>query len=223
LQAATNSLVDDIHKFKIVEISSPEKNAIDALWVIEACYDEDGEVKTTQGTGFQLKDKKIITCAHVILENGNLYKNIEAYKASEPTKMYKIKVEKFCVRKDVAICSIQDNEDKLLPNSYIEISEKILSIQDNVKLLGFPAYALGHTHYIADSKVARLYIKSLVDRFEIDHSIREGNSGGPIINSDSEIVGIALEGARKEGGHNGCLLISELKEVLESDEYLAPS
>ena len=47
----------------------------------------------------------------------------------------------------------------------------------------------------------------------------ERNSGGPIINSDSQVVGVALEGARKDSGNNGCLFISEIQEVLASDEY----
>ncbi|MCK7576377.1 MAG: reverse transcriptase family protein [Chromatiales bacterium] len=48
-----NDLVEEEHRFKIIEISDPEQNAIDALWVIEACYDaENGEVVTLQELDF---------------------------------------------------------------------------------------------------------------------------------------------------------------------------
>src|SRR5690606_714831 len=42
-----NCLVSDEHKFKIKEISDPEKNAISALWIIEACYDTDEGVNVS--------------------------------------------------------------------------------------------------------------------------------------------------------------------------------
>ena len=92
-------------------------------------------------------------------------------------------------------------------------------MQKDVKLLGFPAYAPGHGHYMVDSKVAKIYCQSAVNKFEIDKLIREGNSGGPIIDAESMVIGIALEGARKEGGNNGCLVISEIDQILSSDEY----
>jgi len=81
-----NNLVDDAHKFKIATITDPEQNAIDALWVIEACYDKNGEVKTTQGTGFQLNNEKIITCAHVVSDKDSLFENLKVYKHSDITK-----------------------------------------------------------------------------------------------------------------------------------------
>jgi len=130
-----------------------------------------------------------------------------------------IKVERICKHRDVAVCSIVVDNGDTPPETCIEKSEKSLDLQDVVKLLGFPAYAPGHSHYIADSKIARIYPASAVKKFEIDHPIREGNSGGPIINTDSKVVGMALEGATKESGHNGCLLLSEIEEVLNASKY----
>ncbi len=215
-----NDLVEEEHKFKIINITAPENNAVEALWVIESCYDdEDGNLHSYQGTGFQLKNVGIVTCAHVVSESKTIFENLEAFKYSDTTKKYKVNVERMCVHRDVAICSIEDDAELSPPKSCLEISEKELSMQDDVKLLGFPAYAPGQSHYIVDSKIAKIYPQSGVQKFEIDKLIREGNSGGPIINLESMVIGIALEGARKEAGHNGCLIISEVDEVLNSDEY----
>lgn len=215
-----NDLVDDEHKFKILEITNPEKNAIDALWVIEACYNnENGEAVVPQGSAFQLKDIGIVTCAHVVSEKGVVFDNLEAFKHSDTTVKYKLKVDRICSHRDVAICSIIIEGDKTPPAFCVEKSEKPVEMQKDVKLLGFPAYAPGHGHYMVDSKVAKIYCQSAVNKFEIDKQIREGNSGGPIIDAESMVIGIALEGARKEGGNNGCLVISEIEEVLSSDEY----
>jgi len=220
LASQFNDLVNDEHKFKIIEITDPEKNAIDALWVIETCYDDEkGEVKTSQGSGFQLNGVGIETCAHVVSDTKVIFKDIEAYKHSDTANKYKINVERICPHMDVAICLIQDVTGKSPPKSCIEIAEKSVVMQEDVKLLGFPAYAPGHGHYMVYSKVAKIYVQSAVNKFEIDQQIREGNSGGPIINSDSQVVGIALEGARKDSGNNGCLFISEIQKVLTSDKY----
>jgi S1-C subfamily serine protease len=215
-----NDLVVEEHRFKIIKITDPEQNAIDSLWVIEACYDsENGEVMTQQGTGFHLKDVGIVTCAHVVSEKGNVFENLEAFKHSDPTNKYKLNVERVCAHRDVAICSIVIEEGSKQIEHFIERSTRHLEMQEDVKLLGFPAYAPGHGHFMVDSKVAKFYTQGAVSKFEISSQIREGNSGGPIINEDSEVVGIALEGARKDGGNNGCLMISEIDQVVSSDEY----
>ena len=216
-----NDLADDEHKFKIVEVTDPEKNAIDALWVIETCYDNaNGKAIVSQGSGFQLKEVGIVTCAHVVSEHKVPFENLEAYKHSDMTHRYKIKVERICPHRDVAICSIQGVDGKLPPNYTIERSERTVVLQEDVKLLGFPGHAPSHSHYIVDSKVAMTYVESAVEKFEIDKLIRAGNSGGPIINSDSKVVGIALKGVTEGAGKNGCLLISEIEKVLSSDEHI---
>jgi len=214
-----NNLVDDKNKFKLVEISDPEQNAIDALWVVEACYDKNGEANITQGTGFQLEDNKIITCAHVVSDKDSFFENLEVYKHSNTKNTFSIQVDKICKHRDVAICSIVLKKGETPPENCIDKPKTTIKIQDNVKLLGYPAHALGHSHYIVDSKIAKTYTASAVKKFEIDHPIREGNSGGPVIDIDSKVIGMALEGATKESGHNGCLLLSEIEEVLNDSKY----
>jgi S1-C subfamily serine protease len=53
-----------------------------------------------------------------------------------------------------------------------------------------------------------------IHKFEIDQLIREGNSGGPILNTKYEVVGIAAEGAEKGMGNNAVIAISELFKML---------
>jgi len=215
-----NDLVADEHKFKIKETSDPEKNAINSLWVIEACYDNDeGEAMVPQGSGFQCEDIGILTCAHVVSDNGKTFDNLEAFKHDDPTVKYKLKVESLCSHRDVAICSVLVEEGGEPPKHNISRSVDKVEMGQEVKLLGFPAYAPGHGYFMVDAKAAKIYLQSAVSKFEIDALIREGNSGGPIIDSGSRVVGIALEGARKEAGNNGCLQISEIEDILNNDKY----
>lgn len=218
-----NNLVEDMHKFKILETSDPEQNAIDALWVIEVCYDDDnGEPQVSQGSAFQLENIGIITCAHVVSEKKTVYTGIEAFKISNTTMKYRVNVDRICFDRDVAICSITfDDNQPDHSKTFIEKSVMPIRTQENVKLLGFPGFAPGHEHYIVDSKVAQFYVHGAIDKFEISDQIREGNSGGPIINENSEVVGIATEGAHKDGGKNGCLMISEIASILTDDNCKA--
>jgi len=217
-----NDLVEEQHRFNIVSISDPEQDAIDSLWVIETCYDDkNGDIKASQGSGFQLNNIGIVTCAHVVLDDQKeILGNIEIYKHSEPAKKFTLIVERICQHRDIAICSIKQEDENTPPDISVEKSEIPIAMQEDVKLLGFPAYAPGQSHYIADSKIAKTYTQSKLNKFEIDTLIREGNSGGPIINSDSKVIGVALEGAQKDSGQNGCLLISEINEVFSSDDYV---
>lgn len=215
-----NDLVSDEHKFKITKTSDPEKNAISSLWVIEACYDnEEGEAVISQGSAFQLMGIGIVTCAHVVSEKGKVFEGLEAFKHDNTTVKYKLIVERICSHRDVAICSIQVEDSGEPPENCVQKSEKPVEMAQEVKLLGFPAYASGHSFYMVDAKVAKIYPQSAVSKFEINTLIREGNSGGPIIDLESTVVGIALEGARKDAGNNGCLVISEIDEALSDDKY----
>ena len=68
---------------------------------------------------------------------------------------------------------------------------------------------------MAEAKVASRFGDKGIQKFEIDTQIREGNSGGPVLNKKFEVVGIAAEGARKESGNNAVISINELAKILK--------
>ncbi len=216
-----NDLVEEKYRLKIFRVSDPEKIAIDSLWVIESCYDtEDGNVEASQGTGFQLSEVGIVTCAHVVTtDDGDILKEIEVHKCTDVGNTYKLKVDRICKHRDVAICSIKREKGQLPPSKYIKRSNSLLKIKDDVTLLGFPSYDKGNSHLLIETQVASIYPDRATKKFEIADQIREGNSGGPIINSEFKVVGLALEGATKHAGKNGCLDISEIDAVLLKDDY----
>lgn len=223
LASRFNDLAPETHRFRLFEMSNPEKNAIAALWVIESCYDDGGEEpKGTQGTGFQIQNGLIVTCAHVIGEIGSkeIYKEIEAFKHDNLGHKFILEVERVCWHRDVAICRVSPDANGAVPSTYIDLSSKSPNTGDSTKLLGYPNYSAGSSPYMVDCKIARMYPASGVHKFEIDHTIRAGNSGGPLLDNEVKALGIALEGAHKDGGHNGCLTIPELHTVLGSDDYL---
>lgn len=205
--------------FSIFEIAEPEVNAVNALWVVEICYDDDnGELVVGQGTAFSLKDVGIVTCAHVISENGSIFKNINAFKCTNTSKKYELKVIQADFHRDIAICDFDAPDSTDHSHAVIEMSDLPLSHGMEVKLIGFPAYKTGQTHYVCESKVATTYTESLVEKFEIDKTIRKGNSGGPIIDSDGKLLGVALKGASQDFGKDAALFVTELSKMIGSTD-----
>jgi RNA-directed DNA polymerase len=210
-----NALVDDdTLKFKIYEETEPETNAINSLWVIETNYDNHkGESISSQGTGFLLDGFGLITCAHVVSEKNIVYKDIKAFKCTDIFTKYQVKVEYLDDHRDIAICAISGEQE--LPGTKIQLSNKTITPGLEARLLGFPAYKMCQSFYISDTKVASEYPWHGLKKFEIDSQIRNGNSGGPIIDVSGKLLGVALEGARKDEGNNAALHFSELVSVLD--------
>lgn len=211
-----NALVpDETKKFLIIESTAPEQVAIKSLWVLEACYDdENGGVLVAQGTGFYLDGFGLVTCAHVVTENGKLIDPIEAFQPAAPTKRFKVSVNHLDQHRDIALCTLESPDEVTSIQSH---SEQVAHGLE-ARLLGFPAYKLGQTPSIFDTKVTSTFTQHGVKKFEIDMQIREGNSGGPVVTADGRVIGVALEGARKDSGTNAVLEYSELSHV-RTDEH----
>ena len=220
-----NNLVEDELKFKITEETKLERDAMASLWVIETCYEDrnTGDLKAAQGTGFDLENYGVITCAHVVSDGDGIFEEIKAYKSQESSKEYTVTVLYVDQHRDIAVCKITDGSGNDAPLNPIEIACSNPQQHDAVQLLGFPQYDPGQTQpYIVDAKVARCYTFSAVEKFEIDHPIREGNSGGPVINQSGQLVGIAIEGATKSSGKNGALQANELQHVITDEFKVVP-
>ena len=216
LASRFNGLVEDenLH-LRIIKETPPEQAAIDSLWVIEACYDDDrGEAVIAQGTGFMLEGFGLVTCAHVVTRGDCLISPVTAHKWDKTHRQINIRITHLDKHRDIAICQL-DTTDKFPCISLFD-GEIVQGLSG--RLLGFPAYKIGQTAYISDTKIASIYPQSGLSKFEIDQQIREGNSGGPVVSSDGRVLGVALEGARKDSGSNAVLHFKELAFVL-SDEY----
>lgn len=206
-----NDLVENELQFKIYEPAIV--NATKSLWVVEAIYDDEpNDMVYSQGTGFDLKDFGLITCAHVVSDkNGVIYKKIEAYKCDKASPKYILDVKFLDRHRDIAICELKTQNDEKLQRNSIELYEGNVCIGLETILLGFPAYKSGQSYSQINATVSVLYPQSGLDKFEISAQIREGNSGGPIIdNVSGKLVGVVLEGAEKGAGQNAALSFNEL-------------
>lgn len=182
-----------------------------------------GEVIYGQGTGFLLKNIGLITNAHVIsdiiiaLENKGVFRRkyyVEFYKSSNYYVQQRAKVLCYDIEKDIAILSVEDLDISAVGYMYNE------SIKDGqpIELIGFPSYRKGQ-----DIKIQNGYVQGIrmhensrdrkikYKRFEITATIYGGNSGGPIVNDQNEVVALAVKGATMNGvSPNEIIPISEV-------------
>lgn len=160
------------------------------------------------GSGFFIEDNLIITAAHVI---GNA-KKIQIRGITNP-KMYDIEVVGIDKFSDIALIKIKNINDFKRTNSYT-----ILKFDSSSTLrLGSKVWSIGHpwdlewtvTEGIVSSKSRRIdgTVNFLI---QTDTKIYQGSSGGPLLNSRGNVVGINDKIIVQQGGSFGFAIPSDL-------------
>jgi RNA-directed DNA polymerase len=165
------------------DLRTLEERISDAVWVIES------EANSTQGTGFFLKDVGLVTCAHVV------HHDSVAFRASAPLASFSLRIRHCEPTIDLAICDF----DVKNPPSLAGAVSRQLKRGDKIILAGFPNFQYGDTPRISPGVVVSFRIVSAIQRLMIDTAIVKGNSGGPVLNSDGAVIGIAVTGTDRVG------------------------
>jgi len=141
------------------------------------------------GSGVHIGNNKILTAYHVVEDKGPnlriLYKNQE----------FDFKILKFDEILDLAIIEL-DSEDIII-SEVVKISKKAPKIGDEIRSIGY--------HWAAEnlktcssgviSGFMDLDAKELeYDKTLFDAAMNPGCSGGPVLNSDFEIIGVNQRG-----------------------------
>lgn len=172
----------------------------------------------SQGTAFYLEEIGLITCNHVITEHETVhYKDGDegeiTIRDGQSNKTWFAKIlfaDKF---RDLAILDFcKDQPDEL---RHFKISPTAVHGNERVHLLGFPNYSPGKSLSAVGSNVTSKYVTFSKKLFEIRDMIRSGNSGGPIINDEFHVIGVAMQGANQSSGNNEALSVEELGPWLD--------
>ena len=140
------------------------------------------------GSGFFIADRWIATNVHVIDKQPRigikLYGNHVVYEVVE-----KVKCDFYF---DLAILSL--NRDFGPPGPFKVNKEFSLKLGSPVSAIGTPWGDLGMESTITYGNVSRLASPKTKGTFQMSAVIQPGNSGGPVLNNELEVVGITVAG-----------------------------
>ncbi|KAG2255713.1 hypothetical protein Bca52824_075007 [Brassica carinata] len=178
------------------------------------------------GSGFAISGKRILTNAHVV-EVLNEHTSVHVKKRGSTIK-YKAKVQKIAHECDLAILEIDSQEfwkgmNPLELGGIPPLKKAVFLLCLGYKLNTICSNAgnrIWITKGLVSSFETKKYLHSDTEllRIQIDATIKNGNSGGPVI-LENKVVGVAYEGSqiqRKPLSLNLCFLVVTGDE--ESDQ-----
>lgn len=150
-----------------------------ALWILEC------EETMKQGTAFNLAGVGLVTCEHVL--GSSTY----AFKADNIAHKYPIKIRSSNPVIDLAVLTVDVSLEEGLPVG----SADSLKQMDHLAVTGFPNYRLGDSGVIVPGLVIGFRTVSSIRRILTNAPIIAGNSGGPVLDKNNSVIGVAVTGA----------------------------
>lgn len=153
----------------------------------------------SKGTGFVIDESKVLTNAHVVLEEGNkIPEQIRIFLKKdnindEATKTYRKGRSAKIIRYD------SDLDLALLQVKRIKSIESIGIADSNEVMVGDPVLAIGHPESGGLWSLTSGRIGAVIKNqsgikgkhvFQTETSLNRGNSGGPLINGNGEMIGV---------------------------------
>jgi hypothetical protein len=150
-----------------------------SLWVLEC------EETCKQGTAFALAGVGLVTCHHV------LGPRTVAFKVTNVFKKYAVEVIAAEEALDLAIVRVDAPRGAELDARTAPELEQ----WEEVAVAGFPNYRIGDTGNIVPGRVVGFRPVAGVRRVMVSAAIVAGMSGGPALDGDNFVVGVAVTGA----------------------------
>ena len=168
-----------------------EEQLIASVFVIEYEWELNGNYDCAQGTAFALDSYGFITCAHILPPNNAVIQKAEAWRSDHISEKYTIEVISSNRDIDLAILSINASVEQPLIKA-----ERLTFLGHDSKIVvaGFPNYKIGDELYLSSGHVTQRTRVSGIDRYIVSVAIVAGNSGGPVLNENNQVVGVAATG-----------------------------
>lgn len=120
---------------------------------------------------------------------------------------------------DMAVMGFKDPAH--IPHLWLAASPVHPEVGDAVELVGFPAFSAAKPMTVTPARVLQKYVSWTRRHLDISALIRKGNSGGPVVDQDLRVVGLAKEGATQDVGNNAVLTMAEIA-ALHQAQFIGP-
>ncbi|MEU0764778.1 MarP family serine protease [Streptomyces microflavus] len=168
--------------------------------------------KVLEGTGFVFSDRRVMTNAHVV---GGV---------EEPTvqiggegRLYDAKVVLYDWQRDIAVLDVPD-----LKATPLEFTGDDARTGDSAIVAGFPengAYDVRSARVRAriDANGPDIYQRGTVlrDVYSLYATVRQGNSGGPLLTPDGKVYGVVFAKSLDDPDTGYALTVDEIREDIE--------
>lgn len=141
------------------------------------------------GTGFALKDRYIITNHHVV--DGARTLKVRGING-DFTKMYNAVVVAKDAAHDMAIIRIEDDKFNGFGDIPYTLKSELSEVGEDIFVLGYPLMGtMGEEVKLTTGVISsRSGFQGDVSAYQISAPIQPGNSGGPLFDSNGDIIGI---------------------------------
>ena len=179
-------------------LGSPEEDLLktahdfiaDSTFIIKNYMDD------SQGTAFLLEKIGLITNQHCVDGvDEDLSDTLDIFRHNEIDHKRTAKFIKATKKRDLAILKPSTDFNGLKRLKIGDDSK--LKIGQKITVVGFPQYSEGESAYINTGKIVQSKILFEQKIWLVDIPIIHGNSGGPVVNENNEVIGIASVGSAK--------------------------
>jgi len=189
--------------------------------------DQFGQAQSGQalGTGFVVdKEGYILTNAHVVNENGQQASGVTVVfnKGGSETQRVKGELVGVDIGSDVAVIKVDPGAVTLNPLPLGDSSK--VTVGEPVVAIGNPlGYDFSITSGIVSATGRSLQApngQTIPNGIQTDAAINQGNSGGPLIDGDGQVIGINEQIASQGGGNDGLGFAVPINTAIRSLDQL---
>jgi S1-C subfamily serine protease len=172
--------------------------------------------RALEGSGFVIGNQRVMTNAHVVAGTSEV--SVEVPQSGGGSETESARVVYYDAQVDVAILAVPDLDARALPFNFSGAQTG-----DNAVALGYP---LDGPFTSSAAKIRQriqlrgpdIYDSSTVTRdvYTIRGTVRSGNSGGPLVNPQGQVIGVVFGAAVDQGDTGFVLTADQVRAALDA-------